>query len=98
MRILDRKALETNVLPQTMHMCNEYHSIAVRLLHIRAMNFNQNFPEQSQDKNFFSGDALKQVNATWDHVFGAWDIKPRENKWNIAYIPSPKSCGPAVSS
>jgi len=50
--------------------------MSVMAVGLLAMNLIQNFPKQSQDKNFFSGDALKQVNATWDQVFSTWDIKP----------------------
>lgn len=52
--------------------------MSVMAVGLLAMNLIQNFPKQSQDKNFFSGDALKQVNATWDQVFSTWDIKPWE--------------------
>lgn len=51
-------------------------TMSVMAVGLLAMNLIQNFPKQSQDKNFFSGDALKQVNATWDQVFSTWDIEP----------------------
>ena len=54
--------------------------MSVMAVGLLAMNLIQNFPKQSQDKNFFSGDALKQVNATWDQVFSTWDIEPWENR------------------